>query len=167
MRFGGFGVLIVVLCIGFVSAGFFDDVFGGMTDNVVAGEEVIFSDFDCDAAKVAFDDEYIDYEIPQAIPFSDDVFNVYIDDEFFASFDLVDKKMTEIRCEVSEDVSYSIYVSSDLIEEIGSGFPEEGIVDFYNEKKGTEDLEIVASGFVKKLKLGLINFGLRIAGWFS
>jgi len=53
-----------------------------------------------------------------------------------------------------------------LIDEISLGAPED-VIGFYNEKRESGELEIEAVGFAKKLKLGFINFGLKIVGWFS
>lgn len=165
MRFGSVGIFLFVLCIGVVSAGFFDDVF--LTGHVVNGEvdmKLSIEDIECEDAKVVFDDKYLNYEIPGGIPFSDDVFDVYIDDEFFVSFELVDKKISGMSCDVSEDVSYNVYVSLDLIEQVDG---VEDYVEFYNEKKKNGELVIDAVGFGKSVKLGFINFGLWVAGWFS
>jgi len=165
MRVEFFGVLVLVFCMSFGSAGFFDDVFGSITGNVVADVDGVEYDVACDDAKVVFEESYIGYEIPGGIPFSDDVFNFYIDDEFFVSFVLEDKKIASVGCEVSEDASYNVYASEELIEDLSGYDSGEGVVDFYNKKRASGDLDIVAVGFGKKLKLGFINFGLKIAGW--
>ena len=156
-------LFVFVLCTGFVSAGFFDDIFGKITGNVILGEDY---NIECEEAKTIFDEKYLNYEIPGGIPFSDDVFDVYVDDDFFASFELREKKVLGVSCESSDDVSYNVYVDSDLIDEVSDDLGVK-VVDFYNEKKKSGELKIEAVGFGKKLKLGFINFGLRIIGWFS
>lgn len=162
-----FSVVLFIFLVGFVSAGFFDDIFGGITGNVVLEEEdFLYENFTCEDSKEVFDNEYINYEIPGAIPFSDDVFDVYVDDKFILSFELVDKKITSLECEVSDEVSYRVYISSDLIDEVILDAPDD-VVGFYNEKRESGELEIKAVGFFNKLKIGFINFGLKIAGWFS
>lgn len=163
MRFEFFGVFVFLFCLGLVSAGFVDDVFAGVTGNVVLGGEEI----ECYNAKSVFQENYSDYEIPEGIPFSDDVFDVYVDEDFFVSLELVDKKLVAIECDVSDEVSYSVYVRSSLIDSITSGELDEDVVGFYNDKKKSGEIKIEAAGFGKRLKLGFINFGLKIAGWFS
>lgn len=160
------GVLVLMFCASFASAGFFSDVFGSITGNVVAGGEN-FGEFDCASAKVIFNEKYSDYMIPGAVPFTTDVFDVYVDGAFFASFELKEKKVVGMGCEKGEDVSYNIYVTYALIEEISSENENFNPVDFYNEKKKSGDLRIEAVGFINGLKVGFINFGLWIAGFFS
>ncbi len=150
MRFEIFGLFFLVMCFGFVSSGLFGDDF-----DVDSSCEEVVSGFG----------EGSDFVIPDGIPFSDDVFDVYLDDEFFASFELKEKKLESVQCEAREDVSYDVFISSSLLSEL-EGFDGD-VVDFYNEKKASGDLKIDAVGFGKSVKLGLINFGLWVAGWFS
>ncbi len=170
MRINIFLFFLFVFCMANVSAGFFDDIFGGITGHVInekAEVTVDISNVECKKVKDVFEEKYLDYSIPEAVPFSDEVFNIYIDEVFFVGFELVEKKITEVRCEVLDDVSYNIYVTSDLIEELASEEMGDDVVGIYNEKKKSGELRIEAVGFGKKFKLGLINFGLKIAGWFS
>lgn len=170
MRIGFVAVLILVFCVGIVSAGFFEDVFGGMTGRVVDGKLSVVVGVEgneCDKAKFIFDEQYSGYAVPEAIPFSDDIFDVYVDDVFFAGFDLFDKKVSGMRCEASEDVSYNIFVTSGLLMEISESGSDLDFVEFYNQKRDSEELRIEAVGIGKKMKLGFINFGLWVAGWFS
>jgi hypothetical protein len=147
MRFELLSVLIIVACVGFVSADFFEG--------------------SCSEIKSVFEKEGSDFQIPNGVPFSDDIFAVYIEEDFLVSFELVDKKLESIGCDVSEDVSYNIFVSGELMEELKESSEDRDVVDFYNEKRASGDLKIKAVGFGNKLKLGFINFGLKIAGWFS
>lgn len=146
MKVDFFYVLFLVLCVGFVSAGF--DL-SGSCESVVSG----------------FDNMESDFVIPNGVPFSDDVFDVYLDDGFFVSFKLVDKKLDGAGCEMSEEVSYMIYVNSSLLDELKDF--DGDFVDFYNEKTASDELRIEAVGFGKSVKLGFIKFGLWVAGWFS
>lgn len=146
MKFGVL-LLVIVVCSGLVSAVSFEG--------------------SCSEIKTAFGEGGLDFQIPGGVPFSDDVFSVYIDEEFLVSFELVDKKLEGVECEASGDVSYNVFVSGKLLDELRDGSSDVSFVDFYNEKKASGDLKIEAVGIGKKLKLGFINFGLKIFGWFS
>jgi|GEM_PF-1242162 hypothetical protein len=165
MKLESVSILLLVLCIGFVSAGFFNDVFGGITGNVVLGEDGV--DYDCGEVRIGFNKDYLNYSIPEKVPFDNELFAVYVDDEFFATFELVEKDITEMTCEIFGEVTYNIYITSELVDELQSGDLGEDAIGFYNEKKKSGELRIDAVGFMKRLKLGFINFGLKIFGWFN
>lgn len=154
-------VLIVVLIAGFCSAGFVSEV---MTGNVVADVGINIK-WSCENAKTVFDDGFLGLEIPEKAPFTSEVFNVYVDDEFFSSFVLEEKKVSGMSCLESDEATYRVYVSSGVLEEAAI----EGLdfVEFYNEKKSEGEIKIKGVGFGKKFKMGFVNFGLRVAGWFS
>ncbi len=173
-KFFGVVLFTFVLCIGFVSAGFSNDISQKITGNVVSEIDDDFSDMEnlgiisCEQIiDSGLDDDFVDYEIPDAVPFKNEVFNIYIDDEFFLSAELVDKKISGIVCESSKEVTYKIYISSSLIAEISGDNEEINPIDFYNQKRKSGELEIKAVGFVRKINMGFINFGLKIASWFN
>ena len=170
-----FGVVLFVfgMCISFVSAGFFGDIFQKITGNVVGETEDVslsaeeFAMLSCEQFKEIFGRDFESYEIPKWVPFKNDIFDVYIDDEFFLSVELIDKKVGEVSCEVPNDTTYNVYLSSGLMAEISEDNEEVNPIDFYNQKRKSGELEIKAIGFVRKIKMGFINFGLKIASWFS
>jgi hypothetical protein len=150
MEFKRLSVLfLIVVCVGFVSAGSFS------------------VDSNCSDIKAIFDKEDFDFQFPDAFPFGDDVFDVYLDDGFLVSFELVSDEISGVGCEVSESVNYNVFVTSGFVEKIESSSLDSGFIDFYNDNKASGDLKIEAVGIGKKLKLGFINFGLKVAGWFS
>jgi len=147
MRFEVVGVLCLVLCFGFVSAGF--DLSGS-----------------CGEISSAFENMENEFVIPNGIPFGDDVLDVYVGEDFVVSFELVEKKLSGVSCEASEDVGYNVYISEKLVGDISEGKLEMSI-GLYNELMDSGDLRIDAVGFGNSVKLGFINFGLWVASWFS
>ena len=142
-----------LVCFGLVSAGFFDSIDNGV-------------DASCSDLLDILGDEYLGYSIPDNVPFSNEVLNFYVDEEFFVSMVLINKQVESVSCDLIEDFGYSVFVSRGLFLEVenlsGSDF-----VDFYNEKRDSGELRVEAAGFGGKVKLGLIDLGLKIAGWFS
>jgi hypothetical protein len=108
--------------------------------------------------------EDVDFEVPSGVPFSDEVLNFYIDDEFFGAVVLEDRKIVSVGCDVLEDFDYEVFVSGGLVDEVLN--LSDGYVDFYNKKRANEELRIVASGFGGKLKMGFVNFGMRVGSHF-
>jgi len=143
-------LLVLVLCFGFASAG-------------LLGSDLNL-DNSCGEIVSSFEGG-MDFVIPDGVPFSDDVFDVYIDDEFFVSFELVDKKLDSVGCEMRDDVGYRVYVSEGLLSELESFNGE--FLDFYNEKRASGDLRIDSIGVGNSLKMGFIKFGLWVAGFFG
>ena len=164
--------IMVGLCMSFVSASFFGDIFNKITGkaieekvNIIDGE--IFEIIPCEQVKEIFDKDFINYEIPRATPFKSEVFNMHIDKEFFVSVELIDKKITGITCDESSQPTYNIYVTNSLVGEVVEGFSEDNLIDYYNQKRKSGELEIEPIGIARKLKMGFINLGLKIASWFS
>ena len=173
MKIFGVTFLMFGLCMSFVSAGLFDDVFHGITGNVISevkegsfGEKEL-GNISCEQVKEVFSRDFPDYEIPKAIPFKNEIFDVYIDDEFFVSAELVDKRISQIVCEPSDEVTYNVYIKSKLILDAMGNKEEIKPIDFYNENRKNGQLKIKPVGIIRKIKMGLINFGLKIASWFS
>ena len=69
-------------------------------------------------------------EIPKQVPFTTDIFSVYIAEEPIASLSIEDKLIKDITCgNVSEDTTYNIYISSvDIFYELGE---ESDYIEFY------------------------------------
>ena len=104
-------------------------------------------------------------EIPKQIPFTTEVFSLYIAKEPIASVFLEDKKVSDLICgSVAEDTTYNIYVSSlDLINEVDENTNP---LDFYKEKRKSGEIQIKAVGFGKTIKLFFLDIGVDIASWF-
>ena len=155
-------VLVVFsLCISFVSA----EILDKSSENILTME--ILENISCGQVKSAFDVDYINYTIPDGIPFKNEFFNVYIDDEFFVFAKLTDKKLTEVLCDESKESTYNVYITRDFIMDTYSKFPDIDTIDYYNQNKKSGELKIEAVGFGRKLKMGFINFGLKVASWFN
>ena len=166
-------ICVFTLCFSLVSAGLFDDIFKGITGNTIAetepeefGEEELTM-ITCEEVKVIFNKDFSEYEIPKAVPFKTEVFNVHIDNEFFISANLEEGKIKLISCEESEEPTYNVYIKSKLI--LDAIEDKDGIkpLDFYNDNRKNGQLEIKPIGITRKLKMSFINFGLKIASWFD
>ncbi|MCK4997540.1 hypothetical protein KAS08_04495 [Candidatus Pacearchaeota archaeon] len=166
-------VCIFAFCVSFVSAGLFGDVFHGITGNVITevkpesfGENEL-AEITCERVKETFDKDFKDFEIPEAVPFKTEVFDVHIDDEFFISAELMEHKIELISCEKSEKATYNIYVKSKLILDAIGNKEKIKPLDFYHENRKNGQLKIKPVGVGRRLKMTFINFGLRIASWFD
>ena len=109
--------------------------------------------------------EIIGQEIPKQVPFTTEVFSLYLAEEPVASLFIEDKVIKDLICgSVSEDTTYNIYISSlDLISEVDENTNP---IDFYKEKRKSGEIQIKAVGFGRSIKLFFLNIGIDIASWF-
>jgi len=100
--------------------------------------------------------------IPSAAPFTNEIFTIFIDERRMGTITLEEKMITETQCNTEAKTTYKIHVKSSALKEINE---ETTPFSFYNKKKMSGEIKIEGVGFGKKLKLSLINFGAKIAGW--
>ena len=93
-----------------------------------------------------FKAEIVGTEIPKQVPFTNDIFSLYIAEEPIASLSIEEKLIKDIICgSVSEDTTYNIYISGvDIFYELGE---ETNYIDFYKEKKKSGAIKIKGVGF--------------------
>lgn len=130
--------------------------------------EIYLELISCSLIKPFVDAEISSFEIPKKVPFKNEIFNIYLDEEFLISLNLVNRKFQETICEESESVTYNIYISKELVLEVIENKEDIGNpIDFYFENKKNGNLNIKPIGFGRRIKFSFINFGLKIAGWFD
>lgn len=121
----------------------------------------------CSFVKPFVDDEVNGVEVPEEVPFKDEILDVYLDDVFLVSLSLEDGKFQEIGCNESSDVTYRIYVKKELILGVRDMEDDFSPIDFYLENTKNGNLGVEPVGFGKKVKFWFINLGIRIASWFD
>jgi hypothetical protein len=106
--------------------------------------------------------DIIGNEIPEKIPFKNEVLNVYLAGEAFGNLEIKERIILDIGCEESETPSYKIYIKDySIFTQFEQGFD----LDKLNSMLGDEII-IKGVGFGKKAKLFFLKIGLKIAGWF-
>ena len=171
-KFLGGTFFVFLLCMGFVSAGLTEEMFSAVTGNSIIdiqeapSLEMALESIVCEDIRDVFNENFTGYMIPEKIPFKDELFNIYIDDEFFISFKLSDKQVILAECEAFEKATYNVYVTSNLIKDAVINRLDINPVDYYNQNMKSGDLKIKPVGFARKVKMGFINLGLKIASWF-
>jgi len=120
----------------------------------------------CEQVKSMVGDNIVGVEFPKQVPFTDEVFNLHIDERMIASIILINKSVTEISCDTNNNATFNVYVVGSLFD-ADYGDEEINPIDFYNEKTASGEIQIKAIGFGRKIKLGFINLALKIASWFS
>jgi hypothetical protein len=124
-------------------------------------------DISCEMVLLFVGDDYSNISINDKIPFDDDIFDVYVDGDFMVSIELKEKEISNMACEVSDFSTYDVYLDKSVVEAFIDDEIGEDVIGFYNENRKDGDIEIEGKTFFRKAKIGVINFGLRVAGWFG
>ena len=114
---------------------------------------------DIDVGTLCNNDSVVGMELPGGVPFSNEVFNIYLADEIVGSIVLKDKKIDSVSCDEDDDSTYNVYVESeDVVDDIMAADDK---IDEYNKKRRDGSLRIDAVGFFRTIKLGFMNFFSR------
>ncbi len=141
-----FGVLLGIILFGFVSSLTQTDLDGIGCEMLEEGKA-----------------EIVGIEIPEQIPYSDEIFNVYIADENFGYLEISESVVSDLGCEENPEATYNVYIKDySVFLAFETGFT----LDKFNSMLGDE-IQIKGVGFGKKTKMFFTKIGLKIAGWFS
>lgn len=155
-----FGVFILSLfLIGFVVAinSDFPSIFG-------EENEIDLNALGC-VTLSSYKSEFVGTEIPNRIPCGNEIFNIYISEDFFGSLKIVEHKIQDFVCKENENNTYDIFIKdySTILGAIESGDK----MNYFSEKLNKGEIEIKGVTFGKKFKLFFTKIGLKIANWFS
>ena len=106
-----------------------------------------------------------DFILPSFIPYTNEIFNVYLEDNFLVGITLEEKKLTEIFCEEKEEKTYDIKIKNE--QTIRDIVKSENQLDEFLNKKSSGEIEIKGATFGKNFKQFFVNMGLKIASWFN
>jgi len=103
--------------------------------------------------------------IPRFIPYKNDVFNVYSQNEPIGLMELKNGEIIKIECgKLSEKPTFSIYIKDiDTIKDI---FESESPVDEFNNKLKSKDLDIRGNNITSKIKGFFTRLIAGVAGLF-
>ncbi len=140
--------------------------------NEINPEDVV-SMISCNMMVQFFADDLVGKEIPEEVPFSDELVSIYLDDVLLGRIIIENKYVKEYSCDAG-DSTYFINVSSSIYDDIdalyidakNNGWNVEKIIDLYKAKKASGELVIKGTSFGRNFKLFLINIGISVAKWF-
>jgi hypothetical protein len=127
-------------------------------------ENTISNSFLCEMLKETQSSKIIGQQIPDKVPFKNEIINVYIEEEIFGYVILNNSYVDEFDCSENNESTYDILIED--YNTIGDFENSEDPINLMQEKLDSGEIEIISHGFVKKVKLGLMKLGLKVAGWF-
>ena len=131
---------------------------------VIGGANSLSENLSC-FSFLSYKDKIIGIQIPTQIPYSDEIFNVYISDEIFGYLELENSTITAFDCLENENKTYDVYIKdSEVFEDF---LNSTDMVKSLNEKLSNKEIQIKGASFTKKVKMFFTKLGLKIMGWFS
>ena len=109
--------------------------------------------------------EIIGVEIPKQIPYSDEIFNIYIEEEIFGSIEIINSTISDFGCIENEDRTYEVYIKDYSV--LSSFGESDDFFGTFQENLKNKNIEIEGVGFGKKVKMFFTKIGLKIFGWFN
>jgi hypothetical protein len=105
-------------------------------------------------------------DIPNIIPYKNEVMNVYLKDQtFLGHITISDKVLSEINCEQATEPTYNVYITSlDLIDQT---LQSDDPLGEFNSKLSSKEIDLQGTTGGKKFKAGFTKFALKVASWFS
>lgn len=94
--------------------------------------------------------------IPESAPFTDEVFNVYVSEDFYASINLTNKSVTGFECSENENATYNARIEGESV--INDFRNSDNLLDTYNAKRESGEIEIEGTNFGRNLKIKVVNF---------
>ncbi|MFA5485067.1 MAG: hypothetical protein WC260_02345 [Candidatus Pacearchaeota archaeon] len=120
----------------------------------------------CELIKDEMESELVGFTLPKQIPFTNEVFVIFIDSNFIGNVKLENKEVTSFDCSSEIKSNFEVHLSSSIFTEEQMELLKESPVDYYLNNKKDGNIKIKANGFVRGIKLGFINFGVKIASFF-
>jgi hypothetical protein len=106
--------------------------------------------------------DIIGNEIPEKVPFKNEILNVYLAEESFGFLKINESIVSDIGCGENENPTYEIYIKDySVFTKFEQGFD----IDKLDSMLGDEII-IKGIGFGKKFNLFFIKAGLKITSWF-
>jgi len=130
----------------------------------VFAEEINFTQMECQSI-IQYKDSIIGQELPEKVPVTNEILNIYISDESYGFIQIENKVVTDFGCEKKEKATYDLLIKDEntLFSFMESDDPMNTLIEKLNDR----EINLKGKKFSKKIKSGLAKFGLRIYSWFN
>lgn len=125
--------------------------------------ELNFKELECESILI-YKDKVIGQQIPSEVPFSTEIFNIYIAEEIYGYIELNDSYVEDFGCGKNEDATYDILIESE--QTLFDIYESDDMMNMILDKINDKEINIKGKKFSKKIKSGFIKLGLKIWNWF-
>jgi hypothetical protein len=120
-----------------------------------------FNKVEC-STLLLFENEIIGQEIPDKIPFSNEIINIYIAEENYGYIQIKDKQIVDLDCSENEEATYDFFIKNkEVINDIALS---ENKTSTFLEKFNDKDIELKGKTFSRKVKAFFVRIGIK---WFA
>jgi hypothetical protein len=116
------------------------------------------TDFSCQNI-VQYKDEAIGKPLPEKAPFTDEIINIYLSEETYGNLEIENKTIKDFLCNENENATYQIFVQNEKVVE--DFLNSEDILETYQNKTDSGEIEIKGIGLGKKIKLFFVKIALK------
>ena len=109
-----------------------------------------------------FKNEIVGQSIPDQIPVSNEIINLYIAGENYGYIQIDNKTITEMNCSENEDATYDILISSEKT--LSDIYSAEDKMDMVIQKFNDKEIQLKGKTFGKKIKAFFLKIGIK---WFG
>lgn len=104
--------------------------------------------------------------LPSFLPYKNEVFIAYQNENVIGHVQLKDGVITSINCNnTNETATYTVTVKD--LQTVKDVFESNNTADIFNEKQSNDDIIVKGETFTKSVKLFFTNVGIKIASWFT
>lgn len=130
----------------------------------VFAQNITFKQGEC-MTILPYKDNIVGLELPNQIPLSTEIINIYIGEENYGFVSIKDKKINDFNCLENKNATYELLIENDnSVKEI---LEADSPIDSFLEKLNSKEINLKGRDFGKKIKAGFLKFGLRIFSWFN
>ena len=99
--------------------------------------------------------------LPDKAPFTDEIINIYLENETYGNLVIENKTIKDFSCVKNENATYEIFINSSSV--IQDFLKSDDLLSTYKEKSDSGEIEIKGIGLGKKFKLFFVKFLLNFA----
>lgn len=123
-------------------------------------EEFSFKQMEC-MTILPFKSEIIGQTVPENVPISDEIINIFIDNEIYGFIQIEDRMITDFNCSENELATYDLFIQGEsTLSDIATA---EDQMSSFIEKFNNKEIELKGKTFGKKIKMFFVRIGIK---WF-
>lgn len=104
--------------------------------------------------------------LPSFLPYSNEVFVMYNNDEVIGHVIVEDKEITSVGCtETDSEATYTVEIKD--LQTVKDVFESNNTIDVFDKKISNKDIDVKGATFTKSVKLFFTKIGLKIGSWFN
>jgi hypothetical protein len=97
--------------------------------------------------------------LPEKVPFTDEIVNIYIENETFGNIVLENKTIKDFSCKENQYATYKVHINN--LSSLNDFMNSKDFIGTYKNKTKSGEIDINGVGLGKKIKLSFVNLFLK------